>query len=80
LDISRNELGGNVPIPVCNVRLTLNGSDYEMVEILEDKNIIPDLEISDLKTDKGIIYFIINAWTTIPGIELELECKRIELN
>ena len=38
---------------VCNVRLTLNGSEYEMVEMLEEKDIIPNCEILNLKTDQG---------------------------
>ena len=46
---------------MCNVRLALNGSDYETVKILEDKDIIPDIEISNLKTDEGMLCCIIMA-------------------
>ncbi|XP_028403045.1 uncharacterized protein LOC114525810 [Dendronephthya gigantea] len=35
---------------MCKLKLTLNGSDYEMVEILEDKNVIPDMKISNITT------------------------------
>jgi hypothetical protein len=38
---------------ICNVVLTLNGSDYEMVEKLEDEDAIPGLEIKNLKTKNG---------------------------
>ena len=54
--IFRNDLESGISTLICNLRLALNGSDYELVEVLEDKDIIPDLEISELKTDKGIIY------------------------
>ena len=49
--IFRNNSEG---IPECNMRLALNGSDYETVEILEDD--VPDLEITNLKTDRGITH------------------------
>ena len=54
--IFRNDVESGIPTLTCTLRLALNGSDYELVEVLEDKDIIPDLEISELKTDKGIIY------------------------
>ena len=38
----------------CNMRLALNGSDYETVEILEEG--VPDLEITNIKTDRGITH------------------------
>ena len=46
---------------MCELKLTLNGSDYEMVEILEDKNIIPNIEISNLTTHQGIVSLVTNS-------------------